>query len=88
MKISELVSGPPVGCAANTSLTEIAQIMIDEGVGSLVVMDGMRMLGIVTDRDVVAAVATDNTGGMDAADLMTPEPDTVDADTDIDSATD
>lgn len=88
MKISELIAGPPIGCAANATLVEMAGIMIDEGVGSLAVMDGSRLLGIVTDRDIVGAVAEDADRTPTAADLMTRDPDTVDAETDISNAVD
>jgi CBS domain-containing protein len=88
MTIAELVSGPPLGCAPDTPIVEVAEMMMSETVGSLAVMDGLRLLGIVTDRDIVEAVANGSITKLTAGDIMTAEPDTIDVDTEIDDATD
>jgi CBS domain-containing protein len=88
MTIGELVSGPPLGCAPDTPISEVAEMMMSEAVGSLAVMDGLRLLGIVTDRDIVQAVANGSITKLMAGDIMTAEPDTIDVDTEIDDATD
>ena len=88
MTIAELVSGPPLGCASDTPIAEVAEMMMSETVGSLAVMDGLRLLGIVTDRDIVEAVANGSIAKLTAGDIMTAEPDTIDVDTEIDDATD
>jgi CBS domain-containing protein len=88
MDISELVLGPPIGCATDTPVTEVARLMVDEGVGSLAVMDGTHLLGIVTDRDIVVACCDGDVSDLEASDIMTPEPDTIDSTTDLESATD
>lgn len=88
MTIAELVSGPPLGCAPDTPITEVAEMMMSETVGSLAVMDGLRLLGIVTDRDIVEAVAGGSIAKLTAGDIMTAEPDTIEVDTEIDDAMD
>ena len=88
MTIAELVSGPPIGCPANMPLAEAADMMMKETVGSLAVMDGIRLLGIVTDRDLVGAVANGSLAKLTVGDIMTAEPDTVDVETDIEDAID
>lgn len=40
MTIAQLVTGPPIGCPADTPLAEGAEMMVEETVGSLAVMDG------------------------------------------------
>jgi len=61
-------------------LTEVAQRMVDRDVGAVLVCDGGRLVGILTERDVLRAVA----GGLDessvVADWMTRDPDTLDPD--------
>ena len=48
--------------------------MADEGVGSVVVTEGSRPVGIVTDRDVtVRAVANGGGDGMRAEDVMSSD---------------
>ena len=43
-------------CSPQTMLREVADKMQDEGVGSIPVVDGGRLVGIVTDRDIVCRV--------------------------------
>lgn len=47
-----------VSCTPETTLREASKIMHSHGVGSLLVLDdGMRLLGIFTERDLVKAIA-------------------------------
>ncbi len=80
VNIGELVVGGPIGCPPSTSLVAAASKMIAEGVGSLVVFDDEEMVGIITDRDIVRSAADDALHGRTVADVMTPEPDTVESD--------
>jgi CBS domain-containing protein len=41
----------PVSISADTTVIEALQLMADKNIGSLVVMDGEKFLGIVTERD-------------------------------------
>lgn len=86
MEISDLVAGPPIGCSADTSLVDAASKMIAEGIGSLVVLDGDRLAGIITDRDIVRSAADNAVAGRKVGDVMTPDPDTVESDIGIDEA--
>jgi CBS domain-containing protein len=87
MNMSDLISGPPVACRPDVAVDELAETMISEGVGSLAVIDGERLVGIVTDRDVVAAVANGSIGEATAGDIMTEAPDTIDVDMEVEDAT-
>jgi CBS domain-containing protein len=74
---------PGVRAVAPTdSVTEAAQAMKEQDVGSLPVVEGERLVGIVTDRDIVVrAVAegvdprTATVGEVTSGDLVTVEPD-------------
>jgi CBS domain-containing protein len=67
--------------APSDSVTEAAQAMKEQDVGSLPVVEGERLVGIVTDRDIVVrAVAegvdprTATVGDVTSGDLVTVEP--------------
>ena len=69
------------------SLGEAAQKMTERGVGSVVVSDYGRMIGILTERDVMKAVAA-RTHSSEARvrEWMTPNPVTVPPDTPVEEA--
>jgi signal-transduction protein with cAMP-binding, CBS, and nucleotidyltransferase domain len=54
MKIEEMALRPVVVLPPDATLADTAEAMADQGVGSVVVVDDRdRIVGIVTDRDVV-----------------------------------
>ena len=57
MKISEIMTKATVTDAASDSLAEAATRMWNAQTGSLLVMDGENLIGIVTERDLLRAVA-------------------------------
>ncbi len=57
MRISEIMTSAAVTDAATDTLAEAARRMHEQQTGSLLVMDGERLLGIVTERDLLKAVA-------------------------------
>jgi CBS domain-containing protein len=61
----------------STPLVEAAASMTRRRVGAVLVMEGERLLGIVTERDVLRAVASGDIGG-DVSPWMTRHPETVD----------
>jgi CBS domain-containing protein len=66
--------------APDAPLKEVAERMVSRDVGAALVTEGERLVGIVTERDVLRAVARgipDRTG---VADLMTPDPETMEPD--------
>ncbi len=53
MRVSELMHTPAVTCPATMTLGDVARLMRDRNVGSVLVLDQIGYLaGIVTDRDV------------------------------------
>jgi len=63
----------------STLLVEAAASMTKRRVGAVLVMEGERLIGIVTERDVLRAAASGDIGG-DVSPWMTRHPETVDAD--------
>jgi CBS domain-containing protein len=58
VKVSEIMTPAAVADRADDTLAEAARKMWEQQTGSLLVMDGESLLGIVTERDVLKAVAT------------------------------
>ena len=60
MPVMEIMSRDPVVAAPDLAVDRAAALMRDEGVGSLIVVDGAAAIGIVTERDIVTKVAAEN----------------------------
>jgi CBS domain-containing protein len=61
-----------------TPLEQAAARMSDRGVGAILVLSGDSVSGILTERDVLRAVATGGVEGTNVAAWMTRDPETVD----------
>ena len=59
------------------SLSEVAQRMVNRDVGAVLVMDGGELSGILTERDVLRAVAAGIESETVVADWMTRDPETM-----------
>ncbi|MER6084965.1 CBS domain-containing protein [Streptomyces sp. NPDC001833] len=87
MKVSEVMTAPPVHVDPGVSLKEVTRWMTEHGVGSVLVVKDGELCGIVTDRDLAlrglgGGLAPDST--VDA--VMSAEVVTVDADDDLRAA--
>ena len=60
MKVKDIMTGDPRTCAPGPNLAAAAALMIDGDCGILPVMDGGKLVGVVTDRDMYIALATRN----------------------------
>jgi CBS domain-containing protein len=61
-------------------LTEVAQRMVSRDVGAVLVLEDGRLVGILTERDVLRAVAGGIGEDTVVADWMTRDPDTMEPD--------
>lgn len=77
--VGEVMARGLLTLTEDATLTEAAAAMTARGVGSALVVEGERLVGILTERDVLRAVASGDVGGR-AGDWMTRHPETVDAD--------
>jgi CBS domain-containing protein len=59
MRISEVMTTGVVTAEVSASLREVGALMRDRNVGSVVVCDDHRPVGVVTDRDLALAVVAD-----------------------------
>jgi CBS domain-containing protein len=68
------------------ALTEAARRMASRGVGAVVVLEGDRLAGILTERDLLKAVAAGFTAEAKVSAWMTRHPETVESDDATDHA--
>jgi CBS domain-containing protein len=61
-------------------LTEVAQRMVARDVGAVLVMEGERLVGILTERDMLRAVAEGIAEDTLVSHCMTPNPETMEHD--------
>ena len=64
---------------ADERIAAAARRMVDRGVGAVLVMDGERLAGILTERDVLRAVAEGRAEDATVGERMTRQPETVEA---------
>lgn len=89
MTVKQLMNKEVVTVLPSSTLIEVAQKMKEHRIGSvLVVEEGWKLKGIVTDRDVAIAVAADSKDPKTtfAHEIMTADPICISADADFDSA--
>ncbi len=58
MNLLELVNKKPVTCSPKDTLKRVADLMSENDVGSVVVTEGGRVVGIFTERDLVRAISS------------------------------
>jgi len=63
--------------SAEATLGEAATAMADRGVGAVVVLEGDAISAILTERDVMKAVAAGKDGGAPVTEWMTRHPETI-----------
>lgn len=87
--VGELMSSPVVTALPDDTVAAAATRMRDEGVGSVVVVDGDRPIGILTERDLIRwGAAGVDPGASKVAEWMTADPDVVSPDTGVQVAYD
>jgi CBS domain-containing protein len=87
-KVSDVMTGRPRAVTPQTPLTEVAELMDAEDVGSIPVVEDDRLVGIVTDRDIVvrAIAKGKDPQGMPASAVFSRELVTVSPDDDLSDA--
>src|SRR5438128_7538709 len=87
-KVRDVMSSQPRSVDPGTPVTEAAKLMKQDDVGSLPVVEGGRLVGIVTDRDIVVR-AVANGGDVSSkkvADVASKDVQTVEPEQDLDEA--
>ena len=82
------MSAPPVCMAATESASAAAKAMKDRGIGTVLVVAGGRLVGLVTDRDITIRVLAENRDPLTTpvGDICTTELAALGPDDDVDQA--
>lgn len=80
--IKDVMTQNPTSCDPSTTVVEAAKVMVSEDVGSVPVVKDGRLVGMVTDRDLVVRVLAEDrepnattVGEVASSDLATLSPD-------------
>lgn len=76
MQVKDVMTANPACCSAETSLREVAQLMVENDCGEIPIVDNTdanRPIGVITDRDIVCRAVAKGNNPLDltAADCMT-----------------
>ena len=87
-KVNEVMTERPRCVTPDTPVAEAAQLMATEDVGSLPILDGEQLAGMVTDRDIVirAVAKGKDTNSMPVREVASRDLVTVHADDDLSNA--
>jgi CBS domain-containing protein len=84
--VSEHMTRSLLTISADATLGDAAASMAERGVGAVVVLEGDAIAAILTERDVMKAVAAGKDGSVPVTDWMTSHPDTIEPDDTTDHA--
>ena len=78
LQVVDLMTKTPVTCPESNSVTDVAKVMRDRKISSVLVMEDTSLTGIVTVHDMTNKVLAEGlTGDIPVAQVMTPEPMTI-----------
>ena len=87
MQVSQIMTPDPDTARVQDTLQAVAAKMASGDFGSVPVIDGGRLVGVVTDRDIaVRAVAQGLGPETEVGEVMTPDPVCVGPDSDVEEA--
>ena len=84
MKLRGMVGGRAEVCGPETTLQDVSELMLAAKVGSVGVVEGRELIGIITERDILRAGADAvDTSREIVRDWMTSDPDVFSPDVDV-----
>ena len=85
--IGDVMTKDVVTLSSDSTVSDAAQVMVRGGFGSVIVVHGRMLLGILTERDVLRAAASEeDLRSASVERWMTPDPDTCEPDLDTEEA--
>ena len=69
MTVSRVMTENPACCTPNSSLTEVARLMVDNDCGEIPVVEDMisrKLAGVITDRDIATRIVAAGRNSADA----------------------
>ncbi len=87
--VKDLMTTGLVTTDPDATLKEVAELMLENDIGVVLIMEDQRLRGLITDRDIVVrAVAFGHDYGTPVRDYLTEAPETIDGDTEAREAAD
>jgi len=81
-QVREVMTSNPTSCSSQDSVADAAKAMAREDVGPIPVVEGDRLVGLLTDRDIVVRIVAEGrdpqsttVGEVASSDLATVSPD-------------
>ena len=75
--VREHMSRGLLSVAPDETITQVAQRMVERNLGAVLVVDGDRLVGIMTERDLMRAVARGVHADAMVAEYMSRDPETI-----------
>jgi len=85
-KISDVMTPNPKAVTEKDSVLEVARIMRDQNIGVVPVVEGLKVIGLITDRDIVVRALAEGKDckSISVRDVMTKNVRSVKEDTPVD----
>lgn len=86
--VRDVMTAPVRSATPSQSLADAAMLMKEKDVGSLPVVDGERLIGILTDRDIVVRVVAERVDpqALTIGDVASRDPVSIEPEEDLDEA--
>ena len=87
VEVREVMSPNVATVASDASVADAAKVMVKGGFGSVIIVHGKMLVGILTERDVLRAAAEETDLSAAAIeDWMTPDPETAEPELETEDA--
>ena len=87
VEVREVMSPDVPTIASDASVSDAAKCMVKGGFGSVIIVHGKMLVGILTERDVLRAAANEtDLSTASVEDWMTPDPETAEPDLETEDA--
>ena len=87
VEVREVMSPDVATVASDASVSDAAKVMVKGGFGSVIIVHGKMLVGILTERDVLRAAANEtDLPTASVEDWMTPDPETAEPELETEDA--
>ena len=88
LKVKDVMHNPVISIEGDRTLYDAAVLMEHRKIGSLIIREGQRPVGILTERDFIRLIAKEkvSASSLKVVDMMTKSPITVNSESTVDEA--
>ena len=61
MRVSHIVTRPLITIAAGSTVLDAAKLMVEKNIGLLVIVQGTKLVGVISERDIIRTIASGQT---------------------------